>query len=100
MAERELPPRVMELASATGRAVSRVTVRDQRSRWGSCSPGGRISLNWRLIQVPAPVRDYVILHELTHLDEANHSPRFWARLAEACPWHRDARAWLKTRLQP
>jgi len=95
LAEHELPERVQELAAAAGHQVARVTVRDQKSRWGSCSPSGRISLNWRLIQVPASVRDYVILHELTHLNEANHSMRFWARLAEVCPWHRDARAWRK-----
>ncbi len=87
----------MELAAASGHQVTRVTVRDKSSRWGSCSPAGRISLNWRLIQVPAPVRDYVMLHELTHLEEANHSPRFWTALEAVCPWHREARAWLKAR---
>jgi predicted metal-dependent hydrolase len=97
VAARELADRLMELAAAGGQRVARVTVRDQKSRWGSCSPSGCISLNWRLIQVPAFVRDYVILHELTHLTIANHSARFWAALNEACPWHRDARAWLKTR---
>jgi predicted metal-dependent hydrolase len=97
LAERELPARVAELASATGQPVTRVTVRDQKSRWGSCSPSGRVSLNWRLIQVPASVRDYVILHELSHVTEANHSVRFWAKLEQVCPWHRDARAWLKAR---
>lgn len=97
LAERELPARLMELAVAAGHHIARVTVRDQKSRWGSCSPTGRISLNWRLIQVPASVRDYVLLHELTHLAEANHSARFWSKLEEVCPWHREARAWLKTR---
>jgi predicted metal-dependent hydrolase len=97
LAERELPIRVMELAAAAGCRVTGVTVRDQRSRWGSCSPSGRISLNWRLIQVPPSVRDYVLLHELTHLAEANHSVRFWSMLEAVCPWHREARAWLKAR---
>ena len=97
LAERELPPRLMELAAAAGHQVMRVTVRDQSSRWGSCSPSGRISLNWRLIQVPPSVRDYVLLHELTHLKEANHSARFWTKLEEVCPWHREARSWLKSR---
>jgi predicted metal-dependent hydrolase len=97
LAERELANRLGELATAGGHRVARVAVRDQKSRWGSCSPTGCISLNWRLIQVPAFVRDYVILHELTHLTQANHSARFWAALNEACPWHRDARAWLKAR---
>ena len=97
VAERELVPRLMELAAASGQHVTRVTVRDQRSRWGSCSASGRISLNWRLVQVPPWVRDYVLLHELTHLKEANHSSRFWSKLEEVCPWHRDAREWLRTR---
>jgi len=76
-AERELPARLMELAARHGYHVAGVTVRNQRSRWGSCSPAGRISLNWRLAQVPPEVRDYVLLHELTHLAVGNHSPRFW-----------------------
>jgi predicted metal-dependent hydrolase len=96
LAGRELPSRVSELSEASGFRPSRVTIRDQRSRWGSCSPSGRISLNWRLIQVPDAVRDYVILHELTHLKEANHSARFWSRLEEVCPAYREARAWLKS----
>jgi len=95
-AQRELPPRLMALASSLGQDLSRVTVRDQRSRWGSCSPAGRISLNWRLIQTPPSVRDYVLLHELTHMQEANHSGRFWQKLEAVCPWHRDARAWLRS----
>jgi predicted metal-dependent hydrolase len=97
VAERELPARLTELAAAAGFLVTRVTVRDQSSRWGSCSSSGRISLNWRLVQVPPSVRDYVMLHELTHLREPNHSARFWARLESVCPWHREAREWLRTR---
>lgn len=98
LAKQELPARLMELAAELGARVTRVTVRNQRSRWGSCSPSGRISLNWRLIQVPPPVRDYVLLHELMHLQEANHSTRFWAKLEAVCPWQREARAWLKTKI--
>ena len=96
-AERELPARLTELASQHGHRVAGVTVRDQRSRWGSCSPAGRISLNWRLVQVPSLVRDYVLLHELTHLAVSNHSPKFWKALEAVCPWHREARAWLRAR---
>jgi predicted metal-dependent hydrolase len=95
LAARELPARLMELAASLGHTVAGVTVRDQRSRWGSCSQTGRISLNWRLVQVPPTVRDYVLLHELTHLAEGNHSRRFWKKLEAACPWHREARAWLR-----
>jgi predicted metal-dependent hydrolase len=96
-AERELPARLTQLAVQHGYRVAGVTVRDQRSRWGSCSPTGRISLNWRLAQVPPLVCDYVLLHELTHLAVSNHSPKFWKRLEAVCPWHRDARAWLRAR---
>jgi predicted metal-dependent hydrolase len=96
-AERELPARLAELAAEHGHRVAAVTVRNQRSRWGSCSPAGRISLNWRLVQVPPLVRDYVLLHELTHLAVGNHSAKFWKALEAACPWHRDARAWLRAR---
>ena len=91
----ELPGRTWELAAETGVDVKQVTVRNQRSRWGSCSAGGTISLNWRLVQTPDLVRDYIILHELMHLREMNHSDRFWARVAEVCPWWREAERWLK-----
>jgi len=91
----ELPARTWELAAETGADVKQVTVRNQRSRWGSCSAGGTISLNWRLVQAPDSVRDYIIYHELMHLREMNHSDRFWARVEEVCPWWRDAEKWLK-----
>lgn len=95
MASRELPPRVMELAAGDDLRVARVTVRDQRTRWGSCSRRGTISLNWRLIQAPPSVCDYIIWHELMHLREMNHSHRFWAEVARVCPGFREAEAWLK-----
>ena len=91
----ELPGRTWELAAVTGMEVKHVTVRNQRSRWGSCSATGTISLNWRLVQTPDSVRDYIIYHELMHLREMNHSDRFWARVQEVCPWWRDAEKWLK-----
>ncbi|MBI2496745.1 MAG: M48 family metallopeptidase [Opitutae bacterium] len=91
----ELPARTWELAAETGADVKHVTVRNQRSRWGSCSAGGTISLNWRLVQAPDRVRDYIIYHELMHLREMNHSDRFWTRVAAVCPWWRDAEKWLK-----
>ena len=91
----ELPARAWELAAETGVAVKQVTVRNQRSRWGSCSASGTISLNWRLVQTPDPVRDYIIYHELMHLREMNHSERFWARVTEVCPGWQDAERWLK-----
>lgn len=91
----ELPARAWELAAVTGVDVKQVSVRNQRARWGSCSAAGTISLNWRLVQTPEFVRDYIIYHELMHLREMNHSARFWARVAEVCPGWRDAERWIK-----
>ena len=91
----ELPARTWELAALTGVDVKHVTVRNQRSRWGSCSATGTVSLNWRLVQTPDFVRDYIIHHELMHLREMNHSARFWARVEEVCPDWRDAERWIK-----
>ncbi len=91
----ELPARTWELAAITGVEVKFVTVRNQRSRWGSCSANGTISLNWRLVQTPESVRDYIIHHELMHLREMNHSDRFWARVEEVCPAWREAEHWIK-----
>jgi predicted metal-dependent hydrolase len=95
LAARELPPRVLELAALHNSPVRRVTVRNQRSRWGSCSRRGTISLNWRLVQAPGFVRDYLVLHELAHLKEMNHSRRFWGVVAQLCPDYREAERWLK-----
>jgi hypothetical protein len=95
LALRELPPRLMALAAAHGLAVRRVQVRDQKSRWGSCSHRGTISLNWRLVQLPPSVSDYLLLHELMHLRQMNHSDRFWREVEQACPGYRDAEAWLR-----
>lgn len=91
----ELPGRTWELAAITGVEVKHVTVRNQRSRWGSCSANGTISLNWRLVQTPDSVRDYIIYHELMHLREMNHSDRFWAQVEEVCPHWREAERWIK-----
>ena len=91
----ELPARAWELAAVTGVEVRHVAVRNQRSRWGSCSATGTISLNWRLVQTPDFVRDYIIYHELMHLREMNHSARFWERVAEVCPGWREAEQWIK-----
>ena len=91
----ELPARTWELAAITGVGIRHVTVRNQRSRWGSCSASGTISLNWRLIQTPDFVRDYIVYHELMHLREMNHSERFWTQVGEVCPGWRDAERWIK-----
>jgi len=95
LATLELPPRVLELAARHGLTVGRITVRSQKSRWGSCSRRGTISLNWRLIQTPAFVSDYICLHELMHLRHMNHSPGFWREAERVCPDYRMAERWLK-----
>lgn len=94
-AVRDLPARLLELAAQHGFSVGRIRVRDQRTLWGSCSPRGSISLNWRLVRMPPQVRDYILLHELAHLRHPNHSRRFWTLLASICPWYREAHRWLR-----
>jgi predicted metal-dependent hydrolase len=96
-AERELPARLRDLAVRHEFSPRHVTIRDQRSRWGSCSPSGDISLNWRLVLMPDYVRDYVLLHELAHLQIADHSRRFWRLMSKICPEWPIARRWLRDR---
>jgi hypothetical protein len=95
LAREELGPRLHALAGAHGLAVSGLTIRNQRSRWGSCSRAGRIALNYRLVQMPPAVSDYVLVHELMHLKEQNHSRRFWRLVESACPDFRLAERWLR-----
>jgi predicted metal-dependent hydrolase len=92
-----LPERLRELGKAHGldASITRISVRSQRTRWGSCTRRGVISLNWRLIQLPSTVRDYVLLHELAHLRHLNHSPRFWAEVERLCPAYQEAERWLR-----
>ena len=95
-----LAARLLELAARHGVTVSRVSVRNQKWRWGSCSRSGHICLNWRLAQMPDPVRDYVMIHELMHLKRMDHSPRFWKLVAAACPDYEIARRWLRAHGRP
>ena len=94
-AARELPAQLQRLAEHHGLHVSRISVRNQRSRWGSCSPSGHICLNWRLVLMPDTVRDYVLIHELMHLRRLDHSRHFWRLVAHACPGYQTARRWLR-----
>ena len=94
-ASRELPPRLLELAACHGLVVSRVSIRNQRSRWGSCGRDAHICLNWRLVLMPATVRDYILIHELMHLRRMDHSPAYWRLVADAYPDYRVAREWLR-----
>jgi predicted metal-dependent hydrolase len=91
-----LVPRLAELAAEHGLRVGVVSIRNQRSRWGSCARNGNIALNFRLVQMPVPVRDYVLLHELMHLRQQNHSRRFWRLVEAVCPGFREAERWLRT----
>jgi len=91
----DLPARLLELAARHGLTVSRVSVRNQRTRWGSCGREGHITLNWRLTLMPAWVRDYVMIHELMHLRRLDHSSHYWRLVAQAYPDYEDARKWLR-----
>jgi len=96
LARVEIPLRVYDLASEMGLPVPAISVRAQKTLWGSCSQSGRLSLNWKLILLPDWVRDYVIIHELMHLVEFNHSDNFWKRVEESFPEYKKAEYWLKT----
>jgi predicted metal-dependent hydrolase len=82
------------IAREEGLAPTRIRIAGQRTRWGSCAPSGTVSLNWRLALAPPAVLDYVVIHELCHLGEANHGPRFWALVEQHRPGYRAARRWL------
>jgi predicted metal-dependent hydrolase len=95
-AKREIETRANAKAAAIGKRIAGLSLRDTRSRWGSCSTRGRLAFSWRLILAPEWVLDYVVAHEVAHLKEMNHGPRFWtlcAGLTDADP--KAARAWLR-----
>jgi predicted metal-dependent hydrolase len=94
-ARREVAARLDAATAAVGARYTRLTIRGQRSRWASCSPDGAMSFNWRLLLAPSAVLDYVVWHEVCHLDVMDHSPRFWALLAERLPDYRTHQAWLR-----
>jgi predicted metal-dependent hydrolase len=95
-AARLLPERAETLGRLAGVGWRRLSIRDQRWRWGSCSARGDLNLNFRLVMVPPATMDYVLIHELMHRRELNHSRRFWAHVAARCPEYRDHVAWLRT----
>ena len=94
--ETELVARLHVLAAEHGLKVGKVSIRNQRSRWGSCARNGNIALNFRLVQMPPGVRDYVLLHELMHMKQQNHSPKFWRLVEGVYPAFREAERWLRT----
>ena len=94
-AKEKIIPRVKVHARQLGVEVARVKIADNRYRWGSCTTKNNVGFNWRLIKAPMFVIDYVIVHELAHLIEANHTPRFWNIVRTQAPLMDKARAWLK-----
>lgn len=94
-AKEELPAIVQKYADLMGVTYNRITIRHQKTRWGSCTKTGNLSFNCLILKMPETVRDYVIVHELAHRKELNHSTKFWTIVAEYCPWYKDAKQWLK-----
>lgn len=82
-------------AALIGRTYGKISLRDTRSRWGSCTSTGNLMYSWRLVMAPPKVLDYVAAHEVAHLVEMNHSPQYWAIVAEICPDYQKHRAWLR-----
>ena len=94
-ARKIFPERTAYFAKRMGVTYNRITIREQKTRWGSCSSRGTISYNWHLILLPENILDYVVVHELCHLLEMNHSPRFWSQVEKILPDYRERRNWLK-----
>lgn len=94
-AKRLIAPRAQDMAARLGRKTGRITVKDTRSRWGSCSSSGDLAFSWRLVLAPEQILDYVVAHEVAHLVQMNHSPAFWAVVESLVGDHRPARRWLK-----
>ena len=95
-AKRVIEPKADETAEQAGLRRGRISVRDTKTRWGSCSSDGRLSFSWRLIMAPTYVLDYVVAHEISHLQEPNHSKRFWAVVESLTPHRAAADEWLAT----
>ncbi len=94
-AKAAISPRAHAKASVLEKRPTKITIRDQKSRWGSCSTSGNLSFNWRLILAPDTVLDYVVAHEVGHMAMPNHSPAFWKIVDRLSPHMRDGRAWLR-----
>ena len=94
-AAKVLGDKTAAVSASLGVRYNRLIIRGQRTRWGSCSQKKTLSFNWKLMMVPEPVVDYVVVHEIAHLKEMNHTKRFWKIVAEHCPRWREHRKWLK-----
>ena len=91
----DIPKRVAQFAPVVGVRYGRIAIRNQRTKWGSCSSKGNLNFNCVLMLAPEWVRDYIVVHELCHLKEMNHSAAFWAEVVRVCPNYKEAEAWLK-----
>jgi predicted metal-dependent hydrolase len=96
-ARQEVALRLDRATAAAGLSYPRLSIRGQRTRWASCASDGAMSFNWRLLLAPERVLDYVVWHEVCHLEVADHSPRFWALLETRCPAWREPADWLRRR---
>ena len=94
-AKEYIPGRVAHFHQFTGGVYDKVVIRDQKTRWGSCSSNGTLSFNYRLMLAPPQILDYVVVHELCHLKHMNHSPEFWAAVEKVLPDYKERRKWLK-----
>lgn len=94
-AKRLLTEKTLFWSTKIGVAVNKLSLRDQKTRWGSCSPNGNINYNWRIIMAPPPIVDYLIVHELCHLRFPNHSAAYWNFVASFLPDYKNRRNWLK-----
>jgi predicted metal-dependent hydrolase len=94
-ARAEIAPRLDAAAAALDKSYTKLTIRDQRTRWGSCSSTGAMSFNWRLLLAPDAVLEYVVRHEACHLAVMDHSPRFWALMGQLMPGYELPRRWLR-----
>lgn len=90
-----IPARVAHFHQFTGGIYDKVVIRDQKTRWGSCSSNGTLSFNYRLMLAPPQILDYVVVHELCHLKHMNHSPKFWEAVEQIIPDYKERRKWLK-----
>ncbi len=94
-AKADIEPLVTRHTARIGRRARSIRFKDTSSRWGSCSSDGNLSFSWRIMMAPPTVIDYLVAHEVAHLQEMNHGPRFWALCRELCPRTDEAKAWLK-----